>query len=123
MHEDDSSFSHNLDLSNHQGNYMNEKSYKYDKCGKYFSCGLDLTQHQSFHTEVNPYVIRRWVLGKSPSNAKIVGNLSVGGHTLYNMKDATEESDHMSVIYVGSLSAGIHLLFHIRELILEKKTL
>lgn len=67
--------------------------------------------------------VRRWVLGKSPSNAKIVGNLSVGEHTLYNMEDATEESDHMSVIYVGSLSAGIHLLFYIRELILEKKML
>lgn len=49
VHEDgsdDSSFSHNLGLSHHQGIDMSEKSYKCDKCGKYFSCGSDLTQHE-----------------------------------------------------------------------------
>lgn len=40
VHEDDSddsSFSQNLDLSNHQGIYMSEKSYECDKCGKCLS--------------------------------------------------------------------------------------
>ncbi|XP_058388103.1 zinc finger protein 852-like isoform X2 [Diceros bicornis minor] len=120
---DDSSFSHNLDLSNHQRIYMSEKPYKCDKCGKCFSCGSDLTQHQSTHTGVNSYVIRYQKFGarEKPFKCRIVGNLSAGEHTLYNMKGVMQERDHMSVIYVGSHShTGTRLLFYGRELILEK---
>lgn len=118
VHEDDSddsSFSHNLDLSNHQGNYMSEKSYKCDKCGKYFSCGLDLTQHQSFHTEVNPYVIRSQKVGarEKPFKCKNCGkSFSRGTHLIQHERCHRGEQPYECNICGKSFSWDSSLILH-----------
>lgn len=128
VHEDgsnDSIFSHNLGLSHHQGINMSEKSYKCGKCGKYFSCGSDLTQHQSIHTGVNPYIIRSQKVGARAKLFKCKNcgkSFSRGTHLIEHERCHTGEQPYEFNVCGKSFSWDSSLILHQRTHT-EKKVL